>query len=253
MGGGNSKDTQGSGCVLREPRPRERATPRSPPWAKCFHLKQTNKKVHAYHLPRAMKTQHGRCQGQTETPSQQEGESMLHLETSAGSKQGGRSGLPCDHRDWSIPTTSRTLPLHSMKAPWGGADAWISQSVPKREVIQVYADQVPGSHEAACHWGDGGLTGAQGSAQNRAGLEDGACAQASRPASWCVRVCAPVLLWVCVSLMCTINSEQVVFTKQAGGKGLFKILPNRALPVATPMVPASENHSQGTNRPPRSL
>lgn len=86
--------------------------------------------------------------------------------------------------------------------------------MPKREVIQVYADQAPGSHGAACH----GETGSDGhrAPQSRVGSEDGDRPRASGPA-----LCAhpPVLLWVWVGLTGTINSELAVFTKSAGAEG----------------------------------
>lgn len=120
---------------------------------------------------------------------------------------------------------------------------------PQKGVIRVHADQVPGSH-----WGEGVLQGHRGSPQNRAGSDDGGSSPAGTPASWRVHIrvhCA------CLHVHSpTVHGQPRTecVHKTSRGKRILFTLVNRGLPLATPLVPASDEIPfQGTNGPPRSL
>lgn len=99
----------------------------------------------------------------------------------------------------------------------------------------------------ACHLGVRSLTGALGSLQNRAGLEgdlEAFCRRTThRPTdfSFTVGVWARACT-VHVPIMCTINSEQFIFTTQAGRKRRLSIVTEKFLPMLTPILLAPENH-----------
>lgn len=191
----------------------------------------TNTHVHARHLRTVLRTQHRNGhsgQRQTGTLSQR------HTRDS-GQRRRATLWSHCEPRAALSPRTARARPR-------GGPRLDLAVC-PTKGVIRVYADQVPGSR-----WETGVLWG---SPQSRAGLDDGGCSRASnllrgvcaRVRCACLGVCSPTVHG-------QLRTERVYKTSRS--ERILFVLRNRGLPPVTPLVPASENHFQGTHRPPRS-
>lgn len=165
------------------------------------------------------------------TRSQQERESRLHMGTPGGKQTGGRSGLHCDHRDWSTPTSHRRHPARHQHPGWG-------------RCLDLLACPQKGSHPSLCRPGPGqprgrvplgrrGRTGAQGSPQSRAGLEDGDRSRASGPASWCARACPCASVGVCLPHVHDKLRTGCLYKTSRSRRILF-ILLSRACPWPSP-------------------